>query len=246
MDRGIKKHIKEDEIVTGFQKMLVWAGAHRDEVRLTAGIVVLLAAVAGGLAWYTSQRRHVASVAFADAFEILQAPVTADLPAGADQPTGLSFPTSEEKYQKAAAAFEGIERRYASLPVGQRARYFGALARIELGDSATAETVLKDMAARREAGALEPALARLALAELYRRVGKLDQAIDAYQQFAGDAAVPLPRDYALMGLGTAQEEAAKPADARATYERLLQEFPASVYAPEARRRAEFLGSASAT
>jgi TolA-binding protein len=120
------------------------------------------------------------------------------------------------------------------------------LARLELGDSATAETVLKDMAARREAGALEPALARLALAELNRRVGKLDQAIDAYQQFASDAAVPLPRDYALMGLGTAQEEASKPADARATYERLLQEFPASVYAPEARRRAEFLGPASAT
>ncbi len=246
LDREIKKHIKEDEIVSGFQKLLLWAGSHRDEVRLTVGIVVVLAVVAGGVSWYTSQRRLEAATAFAEAFEVLQAPVTADLPAGADKPTGLAFATAEEKYTKAAAAFEGIERRYSSLPVGQRARYFGALARLELGDSATAETVLKDMAARREAGALEPALARLALADLYRRGGKLDQAIDAYSQFAGDATVPLPRDYALMGLASAQEEAKKPAEARATYERLLQEFPASVYAPEARRRAEFLGSASAT
>ncbi len=246
MDKEIKKHIKEDEIVSGFQKLMVWAGSHRDEVRLTAGIVVVIGAVAGGVAWYTSQRQQEAALAFAEAFEVLNAPVTADQPAGADKPTGLSFATAEEKYKKAAAAFEGIERRYPSLAVGQRARYLGAIARLELGENGPAETVLKDIAARREAGALEPALARLALADLYRRGGQFDKAIEGYRQFAGDTTVPLPRDYALMGLAAAQEEAKKPAEARASYERLVQEFPASVYAAEARRRAEFLASASAT
>ena len=246
MDKEIRKHIKEDEIVSGFQKLVVWAGSHKDEVRLTTGIVVVLAAVAGGVAFYTGQRQQEAALAFAEAFEVLSAPVTADQPAGADKPTGLAFATAEEKYKKAAAAFEGIERRYPSLPVGQRARYFGAIARLELGDSAAAETVLKDIAARREAGALEPALARLALADLYRRGGQLDKAIEGYRQFAGDTTVPLPRDYALMGLASAQEEAKKPGEARASYDRLLQEFPASVYAQEARRRSEFLASASAS
>jgi TolA-binding protein len=246
LDRELKRQIKADEILSGVGKLMVWAGAHRDEVRLTTGIVVVLAAVTAGVVWFTSQRRQEAEQAFSEAFEVLGAPVTADLPAGAEKPTGLSFATSAEKYQKAAAAFEGIERRYPSLLVGQRARYFGALARLELGDSGTAETVLKDIAARREAGALEPALARLALAGLYRRGGQLDKAIEGYRQFAGDATVPLPRDYALMSLGEAQEEAKKPAEAKASYERLLQEFPASVYAQEARRRAEFLASASAT
>jgi tetratricopeptide (TPR) repeat protein len=246
LDKDIKKHIKEDEIVSGFQKLLVWAGAHRDEVRLTVGIVVVLGVAAAGFGWYSTQKRQEASLAFSEAFEVMAAPVTAELATGADKPTGLSFATAEEKYKKAAAAFEGIAARYPSLPVGQRARYFGALARLELGDTATGETVLKDMAARREAGALEPALARLALAELYRRSGQLDKAIEAYRQFAGDTTVPLPRDYALMGLGTTQEEAKKPGEARASYERLLQEFPASVYAAEARKRADFLASASAT
>lgn len=246
MDKELKKQIKEDEILSGVQHLAIWVGAHRDEVRLTAGIVVLLAVVGGGFAWYTSQRRQEANAAFAEAFEVMGASVTADQPAGSDKPAGLSFATAEEKYKKAAAAFEGIERRYPSLPVGQRARYLGAIARLELGETATAETVLKDLAARREAGALEPALARLALAELYRRGGQLDKAIEAYRQFAGDTTVPLPRDYALMSLGAAQEEAKKPAEARASYERLLQEFPASVYSAEARRRADFLGPASAT
>jgi tetratricopeptide (TPR) repeat protein len=246
LDKELKKHIKEDEIVSGFQKLVAWAGAHRDEVRLTTGIVVLVAAVVGGVGYYTTERRQEAGLAFAEAFEVMNAPVTADLPQGADKPAGLSFATAAEKYQKAAAAFEGIERRYPSLPVGQRARYFGALARLELGDTAAAETALKDLAARREAGALEPALARLALADLYRRSGQLDKAIEGYRQFAGDTTVPMPRDYALMGLAACQEEAKKPLEARASYERLLQEFPASVYAQEARRRAEFLASASAT
>jgi tetratricopeptide (TPR) repeat protein len=246
LDRELKKQIKEDEILSGFQHLMVWAGAHRDEVRLSVGIVTVVAVVGGGFGWYTSQRRQEAEMAFAEAFEVMGASVTADLAAGADKPAGLSFATAEEKYKKAAAAFEGIERRYPSLPVGQRARYFGAIARLELGETATAETVLKDMAARREAGPLEPALARLALAELYRRGGQFDKAIEGYRQFAGDSAAPLPRDYALMSLATTQEEAKKPAEARASYERLLQEFPASIYAQEARRRAEFLASASAT
>lgn len=246
MDKELKKQIKEDEFVSGFQHLAAWGGAHRHEVRLTAGIVVLVAVVAGGFGWYTSQRRQEASLAFAEAFEVLGAPVTADQPAGADKPTGLSFATTEEKYKKAAAAFEGIERRYPSLREGQRARYLAALARLELGDTAAAEVVLKDIASRREAGALEPALARLALAELYRRSGQLDKTIETYRQFAGDTTVPMPRDYALMGLAAAQEDAKKPAEARASYERLLQEFPASVYAAEARRRADFLASAAAT
>ena len=246
MDRELKKHIKEDELVTGFHKVAAWTGLHRHEVRLTAGIVLVIAAVAAGVGWYTGHRRVEASVAFAEAFEVWSAPVTAELPPGADQPTGLSFATAEEKYKKAAAAFEGIERRYPSLAVGPRAKYFGALSRIELRDFAAAEKVLKELAGKREAGELEPALARLALAELYRRSGELDKAIDAYRQYAGDTTAAAPRDYALMSLASAQEEAKKPVDARASYERLLEEFPASVYAPEARRRAEFLGSLSAS
>ena len=179
-------------------------------------------------------------------FEVFNAPVTAEQPPGSDKPSGLVFATADEKYKKAAAAFEGIERRYPSLALGQRAKYFGALSRIELREYTAAEKVLKEMAGQREAGALEPALARLALAELYRRSGDLAKAIEAYRQYAGDTTVPTPRDYALMGLASAQEEAKMPEEARASYERLLQEFPASVYAPEARRRAEFLGVRAAS
>ena len=42
------------------------------------------------------------------------------------------------------------------------------------------------------------------------------------------------------------EEARRFSEARAAYERLARDFPASVYAGEARQRAEFLATASST
>jgi len=244
LDKELKRQIKEDELVTVYQQAASYWGSHQHELRLAIGVVVLLVAVVAGIGYYQGQRTEAANVAFAEAFEVMKAPVTATLPAAADKPTGLHFATAEEKYKQAAAAFEGIDRRYPSLAVGRRAKYFGALSRLEAGDATAAEASLKELAARKDLKELEPVLARLALGDLYRRTGQLDKAIETYQQFVGDATAPLPRDYALMSLGQAQEEAKKVKDARSSYERLVQEFPASLYAPEARRRADFLSSAS--
>jgi outer membrane protein assembly factor BamD (BamD/ComL family) len=244
LDKELKRQIKEDELVTVYQRAATYWGSHKDGLRLAIGVVVLVVAVVAGISFYQGRRTEAANLAFAEAFEVMKAPVIANLPAAADKPTGVHFATSEEKYKQAAAAFEGIDRRYPSLAVGRRAKYFGALARLELGDAAAAEASLKELAARKDLKELEPVLARLALADLYRRTGQLDKAIEAYQQFVGDPAVALPRDYALMSLGQTQEEAKKAKEARSSYERLVQEFPASLYAPEARRRADFLSSAS--
>ena len=117
---------------------------------------------------------------------------------------------------------------------------------MEAGQATEAEKVLGQVAALRAPEALEPALARLALGELYRRSGKIDQAVDAFRQVVDDAQAPVPRDYALISLAATLEEAKRPTEARAAYERLGQDFPASVYAGEARRRAEFLQTAASS
>ena len=45
----------------------------------------------------------------------------------------------------------------------------------------------------------------------------------------------------LLELASTLESARRPAEAGAAYRRIVEEFPGSVYAPEARRRADHLG-----
>ena len=114
--------------------------------------------------------------------------------------------------------------------------YFGALSRIELGQYGEAEKSLKEIQAR--GAGLEPDLARLALAEVYRRSGQVDKAVEAYRSFASNPSVSLPRDQALLRAAQTLEDARRFAEARAAYRQLVEEFPASVFAargPGARR-----------
>jgi TolA-binding protein len=238
LKRELKKQIKQDELVTGFEQGLAWVKAHWPEVRITIAVLAVAGAAAGALAYFQSHRDREAEQAFAEAYEVFHTPVAKDLPPGAERPAGPTFGSKEEKFKKAAAAFDGVERRFATLPVASRARYYGALCRMELGKLDEAEKALNEAAAGKPT--LEGALARLALADLYYRRGDVGKAVDAYRQFVSDVSVPFPRDYALMRLGSILEDARKLGEATASYRRLTEEFPTSVYAQEARRRVEYL------
>lgn len=243
MKRELKRQIKQDEFVTTLERARLWAEAHRDEVRVTAVVVAIVGAGALALGYLQGRRAEEADQAMVAALEVFRAPLQAEQPEGAERPAGPVFAAAQEKFTKAAAAFDGIERRYASLPVALRARYYGALCRRELGDPIEAQRILEDVAARKEAEGLEPALARVALADVFRSAGQVEKAIDAYRRIVEDTSLPLPRDHALMSLAWLLEDARRFAEARAAYLRLTEEFPASVYAGEARRRAEYLEGA---
>ena len=58
---------------------------------------------------------------------------------------GQVFATAEDKHKTAAAAFEGVERRYGSSAVGLRAKYYAAISRIALKQYGEAEKSLKDL-----------------------------------------------------------------------------------------------------
>lgn len=242
MKKELKRQIREDEFVSGFARALTWIGAHRDEVRVTAVAVLAVLIGGGALGYYQSSRARDARREFAAAVEMFHAPVAGESPAGEKPPTP-GYASASEKYRKAAAAFDGVERRFGSTPEGIRARYYGALCRTELGgeqELEQARKALEDVAARRDKP-LESGLARLALADLARRKGEVDKAIDGYRQLAEDPAAPLPRDVALMRIAEALDEAHRSAEAREAYKRVTDQYPGSVFASEARQRAAYLG-----
>lgn len=243
MRRELKRQIKEDELVSGFERLTAWAQANQKAVQ--NGALALVVVIAAGWAYTEWQQRRTAQAeaAFGEALALFDAPLRSELPQGAQPPPGMPpFDTPAEKYKKAAAAFDGVERRFSGHPVALRARYFAALVRAEAGEPAQAQKLLEEIAVKTSPG-LEPALAKLALAGLLRKTGQPDKAAEAFSKLASDPSWPLPKDHALMELAEALEEARKPAEARATYKRIADEFPASVYAAEARRRAENLASA---
>jgi len=236
--KELKDQIKQDELATGLEQAAAWAARHRDELRIGGLVFLVLAGAALAITHVREQRLREGDRALRDALTTFEAPVAAELPPGAERPAGQVFPSAEEKYKTAAAAFEGVARRYPSSTAGVRAAYFGALSRLELGQYAEAEKALKEL---QERGAgLEPDLARLALAACYRRSGQVDKAVEAFRSFASNPSASLPRDQALMSAAQTLEDARRFAEARAAYRQLTEEFPASVFAAQARARAEYL------
>ena len=240
MKKELKQQIKQDELLSGIDHAWKWLQANRaraQNIALAAlGLIVL---VAGALA-FQSHRTHAANLALDEAQHVYETPLAAEVTAGGAPAGSASFPSAAEKYKKAAAAFDGVERAFPTLAAGLRARYYGALCRIELGDYETARKTLQVIADRQQPGALEPTLARLALADIARRTGAVEKALETYRALAEDASGVVPRDHALMTLAVTLEDASRRAEAYASYERLVEQFPNSVYAAEARRRAAYL------
>ncbi len=241
MKKELREQIKQDDFASGLEQAAAWAGAHRDELRIGLGVALVLAAAVGAVTYFQAQRAREADQAFRDALTTFEAPVASEVAPGAERPSGAVFASGDEKYKTAAAAFDGVERRSGSSVAGLRAKYYAALARIELKQYGEAEKALKEIVAR--GSGLEPELARLALADSYRKSGQLDKAVETYRGLASNAAASVPRDFALLSAAAALEDAKRWAEARATYRQLVEDFPGSVYAAQARTRAEYLQSA---
>jgi tetratricopeptide (TPR) repeat protein len=242
MRRTLKRQIKQDEFRSGIAHATDLVRSHPQEVQIVLAAVLVVGLGSWGISAWQAHRHRQAEDALAAAHEIYTAPVTAEQPEGAPSPPpGRVFATAAEKYRRAAEAYDDVAKRYGSSGAGVRARYYAALCRIELGDNAAAEKALREIAGR---GGLEGDLARLALAESERRSGRLNEAIDTYHQIMDGPGGAVPREHALMRLAAALEEAGRLKEAGASYRRLTEEFPESVYSAEARRRAAYLRGAS--
>jgi tetratricopeptide (TPR) repeat protein len=239
--RELKRQIKQDEFRSGMETVFEWTRQHAREVQVTVLAVAVLFGAGAIVQNFRERQENAAQSAFGAALETFHAPLAAEIPAGTPRPV-TSFATREEKYRKAATEFEGVEKTAAG-DIRERARYYGALSRIELGELDAAEKTLTDLASRHEKDDLVPSLARLALADVFRRRGQPQKAVEAYRRMLDDSSFLLPRDHVLLKLAGTLEETNDLKEARASYERLVQDYPGSVYAGEARQRADYLQSA---
>jgi tetratricopeptide (TPR) repeat protein len=193
-------------------------------------VVVVLAAAAGGWYWYDSQQRRVAA-RFAEVMTRVYAAQSPQVPAEARARAQQEIEQLLTQYPSAPpvaeAAYELGNLRYAARQwAPARSAYEIALVR---GRSATVRT-----------------LARTSIGYTWEAERDWGKAIDAYGRLARDLS---PKDFLYddvqFALARAQELGGKPADAVATYERLLKAEPKGVRIEEAKQQLMRLGGTAA-
>jgi TolA-binding protein len=236
LDKSLKKELQRDEIGDALQGARGYLT--RPEVVKPALAVLALVLVLFGLYYGQKFRAGQAESAFARATEVFHAEVGPLAPSS----PGQTFKTANEKFEKAKTMFDEVASAYGSMPAGKRARYYSALCLAELGRNQEAEAALKEVAARRDPGALEPAMARLRLADLLLQTGRGREAADFYKALIADEGSGLPKDRLLFGLAASLDAAGERVAARRAYADVVNRHPQSPYVQEARQRMDALAT----
>ena len=196
MDQQTKAALKHDKFVTTTSHGLEWASENRRSVITTVSILlgVILVLVLGGVIY--NSRCNSASAAFGDAMQTYQTPL---VHSGQPVPPGTkTFPSIAQRAKAANAKFVDVANHYGMTPSGKNALYFAGLTEIESNQTQQAEDTLKRVASGWD-GELA-ALAKFALAQLYRDGGRNDQAIDLYKELMTKSTATVPAGQAQLAL----------------------------------------------
>jgi TolA-binding protein len=110
---------------------------------------------------------------------------------------------------------------------------------MSLDDAKNAAATYQDVISRAGDG-IYGQMAKLGLAEAQTRQGQYEPAINTYKDLAQRKDGPLPVDGILMQLGRTYLQAGKPADAKLTFTRIVDEYPESPFSGDARRELDTL------
>lgn len=233
MNKELRDELKREEAGDALQEARGFLTS--SEVVKPALAVIGLFLVLAGLYWGQKYRAASAESAFSRATEVFHAEVGSSA-------SGETFKTETEKYQKAKTMFDAVANSYGSMPAGRRARYYSALCLAEMGQITQAEELLKPIAAIKDSSTVEPAMARLRLADLALQSGRAKDAAASYQALIADDASGLPKDRLVFGLAEALAAAGDRTAARQAYTDLVNRHPQSPYAPDARVKMDALAA----
>lgn len=220
MARYTRHQLKEDRFAEAVQDQMSWAVEHRKLLTsiaiVAAAVVVLL--VAGF--FYLQQRDEKASVAVGAALRTYETPLR---PAGTPQePNTLSFTSAKERAQAAQKEFRQVAQDYPHTRSADFAQYWVGVTALDLGDYKTAEQQLQPLAGSRARELA--ALAKFALASVYRAQGKEGSAIQLYKELIEHPAVTVPKSTAQLELASVYE-GTQPAEAARLYQQIRTEDP---------------------
>ncbi len=207
----------------------------------TIAIAVLAVALVLGVffAWKAS-RDGKATTLLATALAVAEAPIVTPPPPAPGSPPPVqppgSFRTERERLEASLPLLQRAADAYPDSDAGVTARYRLAASLAELGRHAEAEQRYQEVVQKAGAKNIYHHTARLGIGEAQLAQGKGDAAAATFKDLSTDTTSTLPVDGILMQLGRASLVAGKKDDAARAFTRVVDEFPQSLYASEAKEK----------
>ena len=221
VDQQTRTALKHDKFVDTTSHGLEWASANRKPLIMTLSIIIAVIAIAAIGALIYNNREDAAAAAFGQAIEVYQAPLTAP---GQTAPPGMkTFPSAAERAKAANAQFVAVADKYGMTPDGRMARYFAGVTYMEAGQTQAAEDALKKAAEGWNKNIA--ALAKMALAQLYRNTGRDAQAIELYNDVSAHPTTTVPYGMAQLQLAELYQNEGKTDQAKKVYATLKDKDP---------------------
>lgn len=227
MRAEVRHQLKQDKFsrttIEVAEKTVHWSVEHKNKL-IVAGVAlaILVAAVLGGW-YYFEQQDEKASADFGKALQTMNAPVRpAGVPAQPDTP---SYASSNERATEARKQFQAILDKYPHTHAADYSRYFLGVISAQLGDTAAAERELKEVASYHNRDLA--ALAKLALAGIYRDNKRTTDAVALYKQLIDKPTDAVSKATAQMELAGTYQAAGMNADAKKQYEQIQKDAPQS-------------------
>jgi TolA-binding protein len=239
MKRTERHHLKDNVLATRILHVRGVMEAHKREVTAAVIAIAVVGAIAIGYFVWRERTQTRAHALLAAAFIVRDARIAPPEAPGAPAAAAPTYPDERARAEAALGKFQAAADAYPSTDAGISARYQQAALLMALSRPVEAAVVYQDVIARGGDG-IYAQTARLGLAEAQGRAGQFDQAIDGFKALAQRKDGTLPIDGILMQLGRMYRDAGKRADAEQTFNRLVEEYPDSLYAADARRELDSL------
>jgi hypothetical protein len=218
-----RRQLKEDKFAETAQGAAQWASGHRQTVVWTVGLILAAIILAVGVITWRSRESEQANIELSAAMRTMDAQI---VPAGTP-PTpdaGPTFTSIADRAKAAQKQFKAIADKYSTVSPGRIARYLSGVALAQAGDKAGAEQELKEAANFSDKDVA--ALAKMALASMYRGSNRAAEAIAVYKDLSEHPTVTVSKSQAQLELAE-MYETTDPQQARLIYQQLQKDDPKS-------------------
>lgn len=218
--------MKRNDLAESVRHTVDYVTHHRRGVSEAVAIAVVLAVLVGGFLGFRAWREREAGQHLSAGLESLAVPLASD---PAAKGAARTFATEGDRLKDARAHLEK------AAAIGGTSA--GRAAAVVLGASVASPPEVDPFAkAARESRAEVSAAGEIGAARLLASQGKVPEAIDRLRRAIDSKRTTAPKDALLFALGEICEQSGNPAEGKAAFERLVNEYPDSPYRQDARQK----------